>query len=209
MRGTFVVAAAMTVLAVPIRGNGQAFAPAPGGGPSKLLFGVRVLLEFESIRQLANQPHRGSMPTTPIRFPFLGSPAKHLEPHACTPCANESQRLCRLVREVDEDAGGLRAGRGAAIDHAHVNAPPVRQVRHAKDRTERIARMRGHELLHVEADAACRRASVKLLAVVGRESFPDFKGRGCRRRGRPRCAGCAQQRWNHHQPKTEVVLLLH
>ena len=77
MRGTFVVAAAMTVLAVPIRGNGQAFAPAPGGGPSKLLFGVRVLLEFESIRHLANQPPPGLDPnnTDPLPVPRFPSEA--------------------------------------------------------------------------------------------------------------------------------------
>lgn len=62
MRSSVIVAAAVTVLAAATRASGQAaadaaphfevasvktspnpFAPAPGGGPSKLLFGVRVL----------------------------------------------------------------------------------------------------------------------------------------------------------------------
>jgi len=104
---------------------------------------------------------------------------------------NEVERPRGREGQIDDDAGGARAGRGTAILNPHLHGAAVRQIRHANQRSERIGGVSRHHRAIVESNAARRHLAVEIARVIRREPFADLQTTGggrCPRCVRPRGA---------------------
>src|SRR6202000_1903374 len=92
-----------------------------------------------------------------------------LPPHMRGAHFVKTEELCRAAREIDDTAAVERS----AVVHPHFKYTAVIEIGNAYHGRQRQGRMRGADVIHVEALAIGGALALEVLAIPGRDAFLD------------------------------------
>ena len=95
------------------------------------------------------------------------APGQHFQADACTTLLDKPDDFRRPARQIDDDAVGLKLWCRTSVLDPNPGRPTVRQVRDAKQCSERVVGVGRDHRVHVESDPASGCLAVEFLTVVG------------------------------------------
>jgi hypothetical protein len=99
------------------------------------------------------------------------APGQHFQADACMTLLDKPEDFRRPARQIDDDAVGLKLWCRTSVQDPDPGRPTVRQVRDAKQCSERVAGVGRDHRVHVESDPASGYLAVDFLTVVGGQPF--------------------------------------